>query len=76
VPFPQLAEQSLAFAQRLATKSQGGLKALKYLVDCGSEKVLTEAIELEVDTFLEWVRGRDAQEGLRAFQERRPPNFE
>jgi enoyl-CoA hydratase/carnithine racemase len=76
VPFTQLAEQSLAFAQRLATKSQGGLKALKYLVDCGSEKVLTEAIELEVDTFLEWVRGRDAQEGLRAFQERRPPNFE
>jgi enoyl-CoA hydratase/carnithine racemase len=76
VPFTQLAEQSLAFAQRLATKSQGGLKALKYLVDCGSEKVLTEAVELEVDTFLEWVRGRDAQEGLRAFQERRPPNFE
>jgi enoyl-CoA hydratase/carnithine racemase len=76
VPLAQLAEQSLAFAQKLAAKSQGGLKATKYLVDHGSEKGLTEAIDLEVNTFLEWVRGRDAQEGLRAFQERRPPNFE
>ena len=76
VPVTQLGEQGLAFAQKLATKSQGGLKALKYLVDCGSEKALTEAVKLEVDTFLEWVRDRDAQEGLRAFQEKRPPNFE
>jgi enoyl-CoA hydratase/carnithine racemase len=76
MPFAQLAEQSLAFAQKLATRSQGGLKALKHLVDFGSEKVLSEAIAFEVDTFLEWVRGRDAQEGLRAFQEKRPPNFE
>lgn len=75
VPFAQLAEQSLAFAQKLATKSQGGLKTLKYLVDHGSEKELTEAIELEVNTFLEWVPGRDAQEGLHAFQERRTPDF-
>lgn len=75
VPFAQLAEQSLAFAQKLATKSPGGLKTLKYLVDCGSEKGLTEAIDLEVNTFLEWVPGRDAQEGLRAFRERRTPGF-
>ena len=76
VPFTQLAEQGTAFAQKLATKSKGGLKALKYLVDSGSERGLTEAIDLEVDTFLEWVRGRDAQEGLRAFRERRTPDFE
>ena len=76
VPFSQLAEQSLKFAQKLATKSQGALKALKNLVDSGAERGLSEAIELEVDTFLAWVRGRDAQEGLRAFRERRPPNFE
>jgi enoyl-CoA hydratase/carnithine racemase len=76
VPFSQLAEQSLKFAEKLATKSKGALKALKNLVDSGSERGLSEAIELEVDTFLEWVRGPDAQEGLRAFQERRPPNFE
>jgi enoyl-CoA hydratase/carnithine racemase len=76
VPFGQLAEQSLKFVQKLATKSQGALKALKNLVDSGSERGLSEAIDLEVDTFLEWVRSRDAQEGLSAFRERRPPNFE
>jgi enoyl-CoA hydratase/carnithine racemase len=76
VPLAQLSEHSLVFAQRLATKSQGGLKTLKYLVDQGAEKSLNEGIELEVDTFLEWVRGRDAQEGLLAFKQKRSPTFE
>jgi enoyl-CoA hydratase/carnithine racemase len=76
VPLAHLSERSLVFAQLLATKSQGGLKTLKYLVDHGSEKSLSEGIELEVDTFLEWVRGRDAQEGLFAFKQKRSPTFE
>ena len=76
VPSKQLAEYSVGFAERLATKSRGGLKALKCLVDQGSAKPLNEAIDLEVNTFLEWIGGQDAQEGLRAFQEKRPPRFE
>jgi enoyl-CoA hydratase len=49
---------------------------MKYLVNRGAEMPLNEAIDLEVDTFLEWIRSRDAQEGLRAFQDRRSPRFE
>jgi enoyl-CoA hydratase/carnithine racemase len=76
VPLAELREQSMALAQNLAAKSRGGLKAMKYLVNRGAEKPLNEAIDLEVDTFLEWIRSRDAQEGLRAFQDRRSPRFE
>src|ERR1700683_3367490 len=76
VPSAELREQSTALAQKLAAKSRGGLKAIKYLVNRGAEKPLNEAIDLEVHTFLEWIRSRDAQEGLRAFHERRSPRFE
>jgi enoyl-CoA hydratase/carnithine racemase len=76
VPLAELREQSAALAQNLAAKSPGGLKAMKYLVNRGAEMPLNEAIDLEVDTFLEWIRSRDAQEGLRAFQDRRSPRFE
>jgi enoyl-CoA hydratase/carnithine racemase len=76
VPSAELREQSTALAQNLAAKSRGGLKAIKYLVNRGAEKPLNEAIDLEVHTFLEWIRSRDAQEGLRAFHERRSPRFE
>jgi enoyl-CoA hydratase/carnithine racemase len=76
VPLADLREQSTALAQSLAAKSRGGLKAMKYLVNRGAEMRLNEAIDLEVDTFLEWIGSRDAQEGLRAFQDRRSPRFE
>ena len=76
VPLAELREQNMALAQNLAAKSRGGLKAMKYLVNRGAEKPLNEAIDLEVDTFLEWIRSRDAQEGLRAFQDKRSPRFE
>jgi enoyl-CoA hydratase/carnithine racemase len=71
----ELSEQSVALALNLASKSQDGLKALKYLVEQGSTKSLSESIGLEVETFLKCVQGHDAKEGLRAFQEKRPPSF-
>lgn len=76
MPSAQLSEGSVAFAKKVATKSRGGLKLLKPLVAEGSEKTLREAIDLEVETFLTWIEGRDAQEGLRAFREKRSPNFD
>jgi enoyl-CoA hydratase/carnithine racemase len=75
VPLAELQEEGLRLARKLASKSRGGLKVLKYLVNRGSEETLNEAISLEVEAFLEWIRSEDAQEGLRAFQEKRSPNF-
>jgi len=77
VPIADLKEKSMELAQTLAAKSRGGLKAMKFLVNQGAEKEsLSAAIDLEVSTFLEYVKSRNAQEGLRAFKERRSPRFE
>jgi enoyl-CoA hydratase/carnithine racemase len=75
VPFAELHQQSLRLAQRVATKSRGGLKRMKALVDNGAALLLSDAITLEVDTFLEWLQERDAIEGLDAFRHKRTPHF-
>jgi enoyl-CoA hydratase/carnithine racemase len=75
VALSALSKESVALALKLASKSQDGLRLLKHLVDYSSEKPLSEGIGLEVEAFLEWVQGHDAQEGLRAFREKRSPNF-
>jgi enoyl-CoA hydratase/carnithine racemase len=75
VPVSQLQEQSLSLALKLASKSKDGLTQMKQLVDRGWGKPLDDAIGLEVEAFLKWVREDDAQEGLRAFREKRAPNF-
>jgi len=75
VPSPELSQQSVSLALKLAAKSKEGLATMKTLLDRGLNEPLPKAISLEVETFLTWIQGADAQEGLRAFREKRPPNF-
>jgi enoyl-CoA hydratase/carnithine racemase len=75
VPAAELSAKGLSLAQRTASKSRAGAKTLKDLVDRGAAMSLEDAINLEVETFLHWVRDRDAQEGLSAFREKRSPKF-
>ena len=75
VPAAELSAQGLSLAQRTASKSRAGAETLKDLVDRGAAMSLADAINLEVETFLDWVRDRDAQEGLNAFREKRSPKF-
>ena len=75
VPAGELSSQGFSLAQRIASKSRAGAQTLKDLVDRGAAMSLEDAINLEVETFLDWVRDRDAQEGLSAFREKRSPKF-
>jgi len=75
VPVTELDQQTTAIAQRLAARSREGLRLMKQLVRQGMERPLAAGIELEVNTFCAYVEGADPEEGLRAFQERRPPQF-
>jgi enoyl-CoA hydratase/carnithine racemase len=75
VPLTQLHDEALKFARKLASKSREGLRVMKSLVNRSSEQTLDKAIGLEVEAFLEWIGNEDAQEGLRAFKEKRSPRF-
>ena len=75
VPPGELKAEGTRLAQELAAKSSGALRAMKHLVDRGADRPLKDAIDLEVETFLEWIQNPDAQQGLRAFREKRVPEF-
>jgi enoyl-CoA hydratase/carnithine racemase len=75
VPATRLHDEALNFAQRIALKSREGLGRMKSLVNRSSEQPLDESIRVEVESFLEWIKNEDAQEGLRAFESKRSPRF-
>jgi enoyl-CoA hydratase/carnithine racemase len=75
VPATQLHDEALQFAQKIAFKSREGLAVMKSLVNRSSQQPLDESIRLEVEAFLEWIKNEDAQEGLRAFEDKRSPLF-
>lgn len=74
-PATQLTEEIEALAQLLAsgpTESYGRIKAL---CDHASTQDLQTHLDMERSLMLDSARSADFQEGLRAFVEKRPPNF-
>lgn len=68
-------EAALAFAADLAKKSRSGLAAMKRLARQGLEGSLDAGLALEERDIIDALLGKDVDEGLAAFQQRRPPNF-
>ena len=75
VPSAQLHDEALKFARKIALKSREGLQVMKSLVNRSPEQSLDDSINLEVEAFQEWIKNEDAQEGLRAFKDKRSPRF-
>ncbi len=75
VPAAKLKEETLAFAARLVAKPAIALKMLKTVVNNGINLDLNSALELEIQSFAAIFSSEDAQEGLRAFFEKRQPNY-
>jgi len=75
VPHDQLMEAAMEMAKKLAVRSPLASKAIKMLVNEGLQMKLPEALDLEARTIAEHFKSPDMQEGLAAFNEKRPPNF-
>ena len=74
-PPGELMEQTIAFAQKMAQKPLVALQALKTAVERGLEMSLDAALVFEGECFLMAYTSEDGREGLRAFTERRKPDF-
>jgi enoyl-CoA hydratase len=70
-----LADTSLAYCAKLATRSREGLATMKRLARRGLELPLAEGLALEQDLAVPALLGDDVGEGLAAFEERRTPQF-
>lgn len=76
VPAADLVEHGLALAQRIAANAPLAVQAIRSAVRRGSHLALEEAMRIE-QFYAEPVRAsEDAQEGLRAFAEKRAAVFE
>jgi enoyl-CoA hydratase len=76
VPTDELDRAVDNFIQKLLTKSPVTLGILKEAVNKGLEMDLKQALEYEADCFEDTLKTADAQEGLKAFLEKRKPEFD
>jgi enoyl-CoA hydratase/carnithine racemase len=66
---------ALAYASVVASRSPRTTRLLKRVVRTGLERSLADGLRLERDALTEVFASADYAEGLRAFAERRAPNF-
>lgn len=74
-PADRLLEETLNFAKELSSKPLVALKTLKRAINKGIEMPLESALVYEGQCFLQTFVSEDGREGLRAFVEKRKPEF-
>ena len=75
VPLPQLRERVVVIASKIAEKSPVALRMAKEAVKTASRMNLREGLERETDLFCLTFTSEDKAEGVRAFFEKRKPNY-
>ncbi|MBW2060823.1 MAG: enoyl-CoA hydratase/isomerase family protein [Deltaproteobacteria bacterium] len=74
-PPDKLMEETMKTARLIASHGRSSVRAVKQLVDRGTQIDLRAACALEVETFAAVFSSSDAKEGLTAFLEKRQPEF-
>jgi enoyl-CoA hydratase len=75
-PADHLIAESLKVAKALAAKGRVALRAIKQVIDRGSDVDLKTGCALEVEAFGVCFASQDAKEGVAAFLEKRKPDFQ
>ena len=74
-PPDKLEAEAMALAKKIASHSPMAAKTVKALVNRGLQMELPDALELEVNMGVLHTTSEDMAEGLKAFEEKRKPNF-
>ncbi len=75
VPHQDLIPEAEEFAQRIAAKGPIALRYAKEAVNKGLDLTLEQGLRLEADLYFLLHTTEDRTDGIRAFQEKRPPQF-
>ena len=75
VPRPELADTALRQATALAARAPQAMQHTKALLKRATRQPLREAMSAELDLFAQQLQSEECQEAIRAFFEKRPPNF-
>lgn len=68
-------QATLAWAEQLAKMPQSSVERIKSLMNEAQGNLLKHQFEAEKHSFIESLRHREAQEGIHAFLEKRPPLY-
>jgi enoyl-CoA hydratase/carnithine racemase len=75
VPRNELMKTSMKLARKIAGKSSLAIRAAMDSIRMGSQLQVTNGLEFEANQIIPLIGSEDAQEGLKAFLEKRPPVF-
>jgi 2-(1,2-epoxy-1,2-dihydrophenyl)acetyl-CoA isomerase len=76
VPVDKVEAEALAFAKNIAHGPRTASRAVKQVLFGNQRAELTKALEYEVEEQMKCFASEDCSEGLRAFFEKRKPNFQ
>ena len=76
VPAEKLEETVIEIADQIVSKSKEGMNLLKFLVNKTGQLELYDGIKLETEVFLKYLKSKDVEEGLTAFEQKRTPAFD
>jgi methylglutaconyl-CoA hydratase len=76
IPYDKVATVAMDMARNMAPKGPIALRYAKEAVNKGMDLTLEQGLRLEADIYFLLHTTRDRTEGIRAFQEKRPPHFE
>jgi len=75
VPADKVVEEALLIAKKLAEKSPLALSAAKSVLNKSLRIMMSIGLEIERDTFIATASSEDAKEGIKAFLEKRKPQW-
>jgi enoyl-CoA hydratase len=75
VPHEQLMDVTMGLAQKIAEQGPLALAMAKKIINEGVEKNLVDACRLETEAFCSLFISKDQKEGMKAFLEKRKPQF-
>ncbi|HJS28479.1 MAG TPA: enoyl-CoA hydratase-related protein [Anaerolineales bacterium] len=75
VPPERYLEEALSLARLIASRPPLAVKAAKQAMRHGLETTLLEGLEVERQNYVQLFDTKDQEEGMRAFLEKRPPEF-
>src|SRR5919202_462944 len=75
LPADELEEETLKYAEGLATGATGAIGSIKLAVHRGMDRPLQEGLEIERELVEPLFEGEESREGITAFMEKRKPEF-